>query len=449
MLIGNQYSDNKVYRGIRHYDHLPLTSGDIHEYADTLYMKNAYIMNNIIGYGTLNTPTVTISRAGIRLNEPAVLLIDGDVSLIQSDDDTPIISRDIIELASHSSGVICVVGWYQSLTVSSTLRNYGGVANSVLPNDLLNEELDMQISTRYQFRWAPILLSSDDLTSDSITFDLLARDESGELLGGNYSITSTSKFGNAFIAPRPAEMEYALSDLYIVPVLKYSYDSTSTNITAASSYLPITPKGSSGFISSETEPVGEYVEGTTWYNPITREFKTYVKGTGFVSNSSTMGFLQYQSVYSVPSSITTPQDIEIPINISELESGDILQVIYEGLTLVAGENYIVDYNTHKIKLLNFTVADGDLITFTATKIVEANDITNITATFVSHMASIGSDTREAHVKLSDAIDSTSDVTGGVAATPKAVYESKLVVDSTNNVRYKFGVENGLLYLEEV
>lgn len=450
MLIGSQYSDNKIYRGIRHYDSLPLSSEDIHEYSDTVYMKTAYIMNNIIGYGVLNAPKLSISTTGIILNEPVVVLINGDVSLINSDDNTPIITTDRISETGYTSGTLCIVGWYQSLNYSSTLRNYGGVENSTLENDLIFEPLDIQVSTRYQFRWSTVLVESNQLNSDSISFELEDRDEAGNSLGTISHISTTNRVDNVFLAPKSPIMNYAESDLYIIPILRYDYSIDSGSISSASAFLPITPKGSSGFIKSDTEPTGEYVEGTTWYNPTTREFKVYVEGIGFIDRASTMGFLQYQSIYEVTEDILDPQDIIVPVYISELQEGDILQVVYEGLVLVSGEQYNIDYKKNTISLLGFTVNKGDKVTFTVTKIVEANDITNITTTFTSHMASTASNTLEAHVKLSDKVDdSTSGVNSGVAATPKAVHDSRLITDSFSGARYKLGIENGILYFEEV
>lgn len=449
MLIGTQYSDNKIYRGVRHYDGLPFTSEDIQEYSDTLYMKSAYLMNNIVGYGVLNSPAMSISSAGIRLAEPAIVLIDGDISLIQSDDNTPIINKSAIKSAGITRGSVCIAGWYQHLRYSSVLRNYGGVDNSILPNDLADNEFHAQISTRYQFRWAPIIIDTDLLESDEITFNFSDRDEAGELTGDYHSITSHTKKDNIFLSDVPDTMDYALSDMYIVPICKYEYSTDEDIITGVYNYLPVKPKGSSGFIKSDTEPTGEYTEGTTWYNPITREFKHYVVGEGFVDSASTMGFLQYQSIYTMTEDVSTPQDVIVPINISELESGDILQVVYEGLVLVATEQYEVDYINHTIKLLGFTVRENDKVTFTVTKIVEATDITNITSQFTRHLLAVGSDTIQAHVKLSDNIDNTLDSRQGVAATPKAVYQATLIRDSANNIDYKFVVENGILYLEEV
>lgn len=449
MLIGNQYSDNKVYRGIRHYDSLPLTSGDIHEYSDTVYMKTAYIMNNLLGYGTLNTPNLSISSEGISLSEPVVVLIDGDVSLIQSDDGSPIINLQAIREKAYDSGVLCILGWYQSITANSTLRNYGGVDNSILPNDLLNEKFQVQLSSRYQFRWMPIILNTFDLSQDTISFEISDRDDAGNILSTKSTISANKKLGNVFVSNPPKSMSYALSELYIVPLLKYNYSSTSDSLLDASMMLPITPKGSSGFIKSETEPIGEYIDGTTWYNPITSEFKTYVGDIGFVDSASTMGFLQYQSVYVFPTDISTSQDISVPIDISEFQEGDFLQVTYEGLTLSVDDNYSIDYDSKSITLLGFTVSSGDKIKFTVTKIVEANNITSISALFTTHMATKASSTVEAHVRLSDDIDNNSGVSGGIAATPKAVRESRYITDNTNNTKYKFGVENGLLYIEEV
>lgn len=368
MLIGKQYSDNKLYRGVRHYDRLPLSSEDLHETSDTLYKKNAYIMNNIIGYGILNSPRLSISSTGIRMQEPAVLLIDGDISLVQSDDNVDLISINEISTAGYSSGSICIVGWYQQITASSTMRNYGGVNNSILVNDLQREPLDIQISTRYQFRWVPILLDQSNISSDNISFSLVNRDATGSITSGSTTISSINKIGSVFIAKKPANMDYAVSDLYIIPMIKYSYSNGA--VTGSSMYLPAKPKGTTGFVSSSTEPIGEFTDGTVWYNPTSKEFQTYVTGTGFVASTHKMGILQYQSVYVFTTNFNTTQDITIPIGISELQEGDILRVIYEGLTLILGEHYTIDYTNRTITLLGFTARMSEKVTFTAIKVVE-------------------------------------------------------------------------------
>lgn len=455
MLIGSQYSDEKLYGGIKHYDSLPLTSGDIHEYADTQSMKSAYIMNNIIGHGILNSPRLSLSATGIKLLDPAVLLLDGDIALIAHDSNKNIIDTTEIAAKGYSEGSVCIVGWYQHIKASNTLHKYGGVNNSTIPNTLADNSAHVQFSTRYQFIWNRVLVSSASLENSTLKITLPLVDENGNATLESATITSVSKVNNVYRAPAPSSMSYAVSDIFIIPVLRYIFNSSTENITDVKNYLPISPKGTSGFIEKDTEPTGEYNAGTVWYNPITREFKTYVSGVGFIDSTSKIGYLQYQSAYTVPLTIDTPQDIEINININELEENDILRVYYEGLTLTPDEQYTVDYVRHTITLKDFTIQKDEKITFTAIKIVEANDITNITATFTSHMAKRASDTVEAHVKLSDTL-SDSNASQGVAATPKLVndaiskvIEDTQIKDSTTDTKYRFGVENGLLYIEEV
>ena len=454
MLIGNQYSDEKMYRGIRHYDSLPLSSEDIHEYSDTISRKNAFLYNNVIGQGILNTYTPTLDSntiPDIRFNEPIVLLIDGDIVLIQTSEGTPILTLSQVKEANYSEGLVCVVGWYQHITSSSTLYAYGGVDNSTIENDLENNKFGIQFSSRYQFRWTIIHVDNSYKSAALYTgkvIDLPDRDSKGILLGTTSQVSISQNLETIFLADAPATMDYAESPLYIVPIVEYKYNGQ--RISDINTCAPVAAKGSSAeVINSEDEPTGEYPSGTTWFNPITREFKTYIEGIGFIGNTSTMGFLQYQSIYELPTDFLTAQDIQVPINISELEDGDILQVNYEGLVLVQGENYNINYENNTITLLNFTVEAGDRVTFTVVKIVEANDITNITITFTSHMDSTASNTREAHVKLSDEANANLDTNSGIAATPKAVYEATMVKDESTGVKYKFGVAGGLLYLEEV
>ena len=206
---------------------------------------------------------------------------------------------------------------------------------------------------------------------------------------------------------------------------------------------------SSGFINSTNEPSGVYQNGTVWYNPDTKEFKTYVVGTGFVSPVSPMGFIRDESVYVVPETIDIPQNITIPIGIEDFNTGYTLEVIYEGLVLTLGTHYTIDYDNKTITLLNFTVLEGEQITFSVTRIVEASNVTEATTMITSHINGTGSGTMKSHVGLSDAIDSLSDVNGGIAATPKAVYNSRIMTDTVTGSKYRFGVENGMLYIEEV
>lgn len=458
MLIGKQYADNKMYRGIKHYDGMPLTSEDIHEYSDTMHMKNAYIMNNLIGYGTLNEPEVFYSSdiEGIVSKDPFVIIIDGDISLIQSSSDRSLV--DISELTMKGSGTVCALGVYEHLLATDTLYEYGGINNKVLPNDILNEKFKVQLSTRYQFRWCIVLVDTDDLKEDTIHVECNYRNKKGDLL--DLSIDSIDKINDTFIFSSENagifDEDDVRSNIFLIPLADYIVENH--NISKVECRRPINVGGTE-FLTSQEEPVDEYPEGTVWYNPTTREFKTYVEGTGFVSSASKMGFVQNRHTHVIDQTITSVQDITIDIGISTFSEDDFLEVVYEGLVLTEDEHYTVDLVNNQVTLLGFTVNEGDTVRFTVTKIVEANDITNITSEFVTHMNTKSSKTIEGHVTLSDIVGDQN-ASDGVAVTPKAlkdlkeslsknVTESKVLVDSKTNKSYTLGVEDGMLYIEEV
>lgn len=478
MLIGNQYADNKLYRGIKHYDHMPLTSEDIHEYSDTVSMKNAYLMNNLLGYGTLNTPTIVTDSSGLELSEPSVVMIDGDIALVQSDNDVPLVTRQQITDAGHQRGVVGIIGWYQAITSGSTMRNYGGVDNSILLNDLSKAEFkSMQISSRFQFRWFPVIVSKEDASSDTLSIEIADRDVKGDRLDTVSTIESKAKINNSFVFEAPVNMYYAISDLYFVPILEYHEENDDIVAIAFEKMSAGSP-----FIVSHTKPEGISTDGTTWYNPDTREFQTYVGASGgFVSSASKMAFLQYQSIHVIDEEIITPQDVVVPVDINQLLEGDIVRVIYEGLELANELHYTINYADRTVTLKDFTTNVGDTIYFTVTRVVEASDITNITTSFLEHIDTTATNTKEGHVRLTDSVLSTSGVTQGVAATPKLlntvkkgleekitansndvkdikeeidklhteVSGSNLIVDSSTSKKYKFGIDSGILYLEEV
>lgn len=367
MLIGNRYADNKLYRAIKHYDSTPLTSGDLHEQYDTEYMKNAYIMNNLLGYGTLNSPVISTS-SGIKLSEPSVVMIEGDVALIQSDDDKPLVSMSDIQNAGYSEGIICILGWYQHLTVTNKLRNYGGVDNSEIPNDILDDRFPTVVSTRFQLRWFPIIIDKTEYLSGSITLTIDDRDRDGDKLSTQSTIISKGMKGSVILFDKPSSMDYSESDLYLIPLVDYEY---STQIDLAQAHERLS--AGSPFIVQETEPVGIFSDGTTWFNPLTREFKFYVKVSGgFVRSTPKIALSQYQSIYKFTEATTSPRNVEVPIDIPSFQEGDILRVIYEGLELAKDLHYTVDYANSTVTLLDFTTSVGDVIYFNVIRLVEEN-----------------------------------------------------------------------------
>lgn len=367
MLVSKKYSDDRLYRGVRVYDGLPLSSDDLHEYADTLQRKNAFLLNNIVGAGALNEPACQISAAGISLESPSVILVDGDIALIQADS-APLVPIDLIRQANYSEGLLCAIGWYQHLTHSSTLRAYGGVNNSVIENNLVDEELAIQLSTRYQLRWDIVLIDAAAYASgSSISINLLSRDAAGNSLSEYIPITIPASDQTVRSVAKPSSMDYAVSDLYIVPILSYQYSESS--ISDAKAYRPT--RGTGGFSNSETEPTGERVEGDIWYDPQNRVFKFYINGLGYVPIATDPRLARYTNQYVFDRSTTSNSNIPLDIGISLQNSSYTLDVYYEGLLLSPNTDYVVDAVNNQVTLLNFTTRVNDTVTFVVTGLVES------------------------------------------------------------------------------
>lgn len=323
MLIGTRYSENKLYKGLKYYDKLPLTSSDRHEETDLSTMKSAYLFNNLLGSGTLNEPPLKISATGVSLVSPSVLLINGDISLVQSDAEFLNIS-DIRE-SGIFEGYICVVGWYQHLNSYSTLRAYGGVNNSILPNDILDTELGVQTSTRYQLRWDTVLLGNDAIASENISFSIYNRDDTGEISSGTSQLVTTSIVGNMRVAEKPSTMDYAVSDIYLIPILKYKFDDTSSAFQEVSAVTSVKP------------PEPELV--------------------------------QYTRTIKVPSIVSADEDLIVSIGIENYDSTeDIIQILYEDILLTEGVHYSLDPVARTVTLSKFATYENEQITFILTKL---------------------------------------------------------------------------------
>ena len=333
MNIGNQHAINKIYRGIQYYDHLPLTSGDLMESSDNSFTKNSLVMNNSLGSGTINTPEFILTPEGAAFTTPLVLLLEGDTIAIHSD--SAILKFKDIEDSGVIDGFLCIVGWYQHLYYDSTLRSYGGVNNEIIPNTLLHPELNMQLTTRHQFIWDTVIVDRSYYSSlGDIDLSIANRDESGTPTSGNTIITTYSKINNFRIAKRPDHMDYAESDLYIIPVIGF-----------------VIGEDRSTFISLK------YLNSLK-VNPKllpTPELK------------------QYRKDIILEEPISSIQDIQVPIGIKQYTIGDTLRVFYEGILLEEGTHYTIDDNSKSITLLQFSVIAGDRISFFLTKIAKDTD----------------------------------------------------------------------------
>lgn len=442
MNIGNTYAENKVYRGIRHSNKLPLTAEDLHEFADTLYAKSGHLLENLVGSGIISKSALTLTSDGIQIVSPISVNIAGDIVIIGNSADKQFVRRT--DLLDTTKGTVFVVGWYQHLDFSSVLKEYGGVQNDTLVNDFIYTPLNIQVSTRYQFRWDVVVIKGDVPTP--LTFNLPLRDKDGELTGESAEIT-TNTLGSIYIADAPPEMDYAVDGLYIVPLIEYRYNTSTNNITSANT---VPPRSSYNIIKQNTEPTGVFGEGTIWYNTDTEEFRTYIVGKGFVSNTAVFGIAQYQYVDKSTETNETPTDMTYFLDtVPSLANSDIVRVVYEGLELTADIDYTLDRSVRELTLKNFIRRSGETLTVYVTKITEITDATNITQTLSDHMRFIGGNNTAGHVKLSDDTDSDSGRLNGVAATPYAVKMSRIMKDELTDISYKLGIRNGVVYIEEV
>lgn len=444
MNIGNKYSDNKIYRGVNVGNGLPLLAEDLVEISDTIANKNKYLLDNILGSGVIKELEISYDSFGVLLNSPAILNIEGDICLIKNSTGRYFMSISEMYHPSARHGIICVVGWYQHISADST-KEYGGVQNEDVPTYLIHPTLG-KVSSRYQFRWDTAVVFTSD--SDNITsIHIPLRNADGEDTGLAKSIGSLTKKGSIYIAKTPAEMDYAEDNLYIIPLIKYTTSETSERIESITGVNIRRPNSSGSVIKSTTTPQGKFYDGQEWFNPDTLEFKTYVEGVGFVANTTKTGFVRYQQSFTIPADNITHMNLtDLPI----IQDTDILEVIYEGLQLSKDVDFHIS-SSESVPVIEWLINPmvGEKFVVNITRLVEASNVTSLTTELTKHTSSKANSTTCSHVKLSDSISSTSDINSGVAATPKAVRESRILKDSTAGKSYILSVDNGVLYIENM
>lgn len=451
MNIGNQYKDSKLYRGIKYSNGLPLLMEDLTEFSDTIASKSSFLLSSILGSGLINEIDIYYNPTGIGISNPAVLNIEGDICLIKNSQNRYLTTMADIRKANQKSGLICVVGWYQHITSQTTMKEYGGVNNLELENDLIYKPLGIQVTTRYQFRWDTCIIPADTLgVSTNITIP--ARDRNGVPRNSQITITDLSSLDSIYTAVAPKSMDYAVdSKIYIIPLMKYTINEDSQSLQSIESVDTRKTEGSqeSTFIKTTEEPVGIFSEGTTWYNPETNEFRIYVQGIGFVPTSSKVGILRYQYVNIASSNIEKSQDISYKLDFSNIYQDDIIDVSYEGLALKEGADYSLDRESKQLKLLNFTRVSGERLIVNLTRLVKTTNAKDFIGEFNQHTNLVSNNILSGHVRLSDDISEELDSSSGVAVTPKAVISAIRIKDESSENIYQFIVSNNNLYIENI
>lgn len=439
MNISENFDKRRLYRGLIHEDGLPLTANDIHESFDLIVGKSDHALESIYGSGLLSPVRATYDATGISLSSDVVLNIRGDIAVVRNSEGIPLVPISALG-SEESEGTVFVVGWYQTLTSADTMREYGGVQNEIIGNNLIDPDLTIQVSKRVQFRWDIVAHSGIWDTSSLL---LPMRDATGAISGDPIEIQISEVSGSMYLAEVPESMDYASGNLYIIPIMTYRYNPlTSTILQVLSAPDRVTQRD---FIESITEPTGVKRDGTFWYNPSTRQFKIYTSSEGFVKATTDLGFLQYQSRYT-----SSSNSLVIPIGIESLTEQDILRVLHSGLELVVDIDYTIDYSTNTISLIDTNVTIGDTFVFVMTRIVDATNVNSIATQFLNHVDTKANNSVSGHVTLADDFRDSVGLPG-VAATPKSVADavdfSRNIVDDSTGRSYHFGVNNGILYIE--
>lgn len=336
--IGDRVKSNRLYSGIKFYDGLPLTSRDLNEIEDTLLHKLKLLTDTVIGTGMINSPTFTVDSSDNLNSTEITLLVNGDINVVSG---APILLKasNISKLLTedHKDYTVFICGWYQEITSNSKIYRYGNVLGSTLDNDLMDPTFNVQTTTRYQFRWFPTLVAID--SADTKINDLAAvtikplqynsEDDtytySDDLEGVEYKTTGQGYFING--------------DNVLIPVAKYDSEAKT-----AEAVLPTMPKGSSLFIKQVDEPTGTYTEGTIWFNPTTRKFKTYITDVGFIETTPDM-CVKCRTIYNHTYAEVTTESIAIETDDTTYTSKPVspmYQILLNGILLVEGLNYTLD-----------------------------------------------------------------------------------------------------------
>lgn len=311
MTLSKLFDPSKIYNRLRFYDNLPLSADDLLETEDLSIYKNTILGDNLLGNGIINNPEISLDPSkGVKLSEPAAIYLDGDIFLVQSD--TYLLTAADMKALRSANGTICILAWQQQITSESVLRNYGGLDNKIITNDVLDNKWGIQVTTRYQWVWYPLAVSTASLKEDSIELNLIGRDANGDKTSNTFTVTSKSRYHGAFLLPAPKDLTHILSDMYLIPIATYQYDSS---------------KGSSEQLSNV-----DIIRRTT-------------------SDTQTM-------YYSVDTKYTEETDITIPITLKD-RIDNIVLVTYNGVALSEGQHYKFNKSERSITLLGFTTRVGD------------------------------------------------------------------------------------------
>lgn len=390
MNLDSRTTDKKLFSRFKYYNGLPHTAEDIHGDDDLSARKSELLLNHLFGNGLLGTPqfgkSVTSDLMNIRVESPFPVNINGDIFLVGSSDGVYPVSVPL-----DFSGTLVLVCWVSSINNVSKNYEYGCMRNTEISmSDLIDPNLNIQVSSRYQVRYDIIPISNnlsyhnpvpENITISSIISD--AGEKSGTIskddlvvIGHSYRHIKTSKI--------PSEDGF----YYIIPIANISDDTItavvpdlSTLLVVSSSqpmkregvfWYNVSTKQLSAYINgdwknlsgldvkvSNEEPESP-AEGLLWYNPDAEEFKIFINTLGFISLSKKIVPNKLVGTYEVTSNKIN-SNITFAIPISSYTEKDLLELNYNGVELTEGLHYTVNKTNKTVTLISFTCEIGDTI----------------------------------------------------------------------------------------
>lgn len=164
MNFSQKFDVKKLFSAVRFFDGLPLVHEDLHQLQDKERFARKTMASRLAYQGILDSPDISVEGGQLVLRK-SVLNLEGDFFVIQSSDGILEIPIPANTGGGSRTDTVVLEGFFKEVTATSTLKEYGGLNNSTISNDLTHQGTGIQVSTRYQFQWrVRILEGITDLT---------------------------------------------------------------------------------------------------------------------------------------------------------------------------------------------------------------------------------------------------------------------------------------------
>lgn len=154
MQLGDKLDDSKIYPSFRFFNGLPITQRDLESIQDSERLKMKMLLSAFYFQGVFGDFAPTVSARNVTIPK-AMINLGGDLYVIAKDGGaaTTLAVSTLANGVSERVDSICIEGFFEEITASTTVPKYGGLANTQDASGLTDPDLNMQVSTRYQFKW--------------------------------------------------------------------------------------------------------------------------------------------------------------------------------------------------------------------------------------------------------------------------------------------------------